>query len=175
MACEPFMFGDHPVIICGSRRTMGQKCDYCGHWSRSLCDHPVRRGGKRTSCDRKLCPAHRRTVGHNAVTHEDVDLCPAHATLYELNGFKFLLGAVDLDPARKPVVDSPAEGPTESGQHYHVSNGEGWLSKKGTNGRRAWIADRSKAEVFFGGLTLDVSLRTHRLQAFPAGEEMELF
>lgn len=65
--------GGVSAIVCsrGSRRS--KPCAHCGSTSYLLCDFPVLRAGRRTTCDAPLC--HRCTTRHAG----DVDLCRPHA------------------------------------------------------------------------------------------------
>ena len=166
---EKIPFEGGTVFICSGRRRSRSRCQYCSADSIALCDHPVIRKGKQVTCDRKLCARHRKKIGG------DVDLCPAHAMQYELNGNRLAIGDVALDPNREPSAEEkPVRLPTDPREMYQVfKRGQGWLSQKGTNGSRSWIADRSKAQVFNGGAVLDATLRAHKLEAFTA--EVSLF
>ncbi len=157
---EKIPFAGGVMIVCGGRRTA--KCDYCTRPHEALCDHPVIRRGKAHTCDRKLCVDHRKAVDKN------VDLCPAHATQYELNGNRFALGDVALDP-KEPAAETPVADPTDPRFFYQVFKpGAGWLSERGSNGKRAWIHERPKAQAFAGGAILDATLKTYKLKAYAA-------
>lgn len=63
--------GGTSAMICGGRG-LGkppQRCEYCTRGMVALCDEPI--GGGRT-CDRRMCAAHRSSVGRNR------DRCPDH-------------------------------------------------------------------------------------------------
>ena len=160
MACEKIPFEGGFAIICGGRRSR-VFCKFCGGSGQFLCDAPVIRQGRQQTCDIKLCAHHRKNVAPG------VDLCPAHGRQYELNGNQFTIGDVALDPKKEPAEEKPAALPTDSNAVYQVFKpGSGWLSQRDARGSRSWVADRSKAQSFPGGTTLDVTLRAHRLQAF---------
>jgi hypothetical protein len=160
LACEKLKTEVGVLIICGQRRSR-KTCGYCRTRAEFACDHPVIRRGKNTDCNRPLCKSHARPIADN------VHLCPPHATLYELNGNRLTM-EVDVDPLREPARETPrVKLPTIPGKMYHVwKPNEGWLSAKGTNGKRAWIMDRSKAQEFPGGTNLDVTARTYRLEVY---------
>lgn len=58
------------AIVCG--RGQKQRCQDCGALSDVLCDFPVTRNGKETTCDRKCCRRHCVSVG------KDRDYCLPH-------------------------------------------------------------------------------------------------
>lgn len=77
------------AIVC----TRGQRiprCHYCNDPGSFLCDHPVIRKGKRTTCDTRMCADCRNNVG------PETDLCRPHFNLYRNNGNKFKLGDVEI-------------------------------------------------------------------------------
>src|SRR5256885_1493542 len=78
---EKIPFADGTMIICGGRRSRA-RCKYCSNWSQFECDHPVLRKGQKTTCDTHMCARHRKNIAPN------VDLCPEHATEYELKDRK---------------------------------------------------------------------------------------
>ena len=68
MACHHVKIGDSVGIICtGRRRT--KLCRWCGNRSSLLCDFPVERNGRKTTCDASMCGV---SVG------EELDYCPPH-------------------------------------------------------------------------------------------------
>lgn len=87
MHCEPIKLpGGGTGIICG-RGSRRKPCHYCAKHGGFLCDHPVIRNGKRTTCDTQMCEQCRNNVA-------GADLCRPHFTLYTNNGNKFKLGDV---------------------------------------------------------------------------------
>ncbi len=73
MACHRFSApsGDIAAIVC--TRGRGRRCAYCGGPASQLCDFPVIRGGRETTCDRALCRhCATRLPG-------DRDLCKEHS------------------------------------------------------------------------------------------------
>lgn len=76
MACRTFGLADNSVAIICSRGRRRQKCsvELCGKDSVALCDYPVERNGKKTTCDSPMCAMHRHTVG----TVLDIDWCENH-------------------------------------------------------------------------------------------------
>lgn len=55
-------------------------CVTCGKPAPVLCDYPVKRAGKETTCDRACCRAHCVSIG------PDRDYCLAHAEGSGING-----------------------------------------------------------------------------------------
>jgi len=73
--CEVRKDGERTVIICTRYRAKPpSRCRYCGRPCTKLCDFPVERNGKVTTCDAKMCGWCATHVGH------EKDLCRAHAT-----------------------------------------------------------------------------------------------
>jgi hypothetical protein len=62
------------VIVCG-RGNRIKHCVVCGRAAFLLCDYPVIRDGKETTCDRPCCRRHAEKLG------PDKDYCRAHAAL----------------------------------------------------------------------------------------------
>lgn len=73
MPCNIRNLGGRGVAIYCSRGGRTKPCVTCGKPSTLLCDYPVTRDGKPGTCDRAMCPAHRKRVG------PDTDYCLAHA------------------------------------------------------------------------------------------------
>lgn len=71
MPCEVKKHGETVLVVC-SRRTGVGHCR-CGRACTKLCDFPVERAGKVTTCDAKLCSRCATHVGH------EKDLCPPHS------------------------------------------------------------------------------------------------
>ncbi len=63
------------AIVC-SRGQRRQQCSvgFCGKDSVALCDYPVVRNGKSTTCDSPMCERHRHPVAGEA----DKDWCEGH-------------------------------------------------------------------------------------------------
>ncbi len=74
MACRHFKIGNSTGIICGPKPRV-RKCHKCHKDSVVLCDYPVVRNGRQTSCDAPCCRAHAKVVG------PDLDYCVAHALM----------------------------------------------------------------------------------------------
>lgn len=81
MGCEHVKIGNTEAIIC-SRGRRRQVCSVglCGRPSVALCDYPVERSGKATTCDSPMCERHRHTVAHTIIAGkpEPVDYCEGH-------------------------------------------------------------------------------------------------
>jgi hypothetical protein len=60
------------VIACRIGRRPRATCDFCTRSSVALCDHTV---SATKTCDKRICPQHRRRVGVN------VDRCPLHVSV----------------------------------------------------------------------------------------------
>lgn len=75
MGCQHVNIGGANVIIC-SRGRRRQKCSVglCGKDSVALCDYPVERKGKKTTCDSPMCAVHR----HPVPGQTDTDWCEGH-------------------------------------------------------------------------------------------------
>jgi hypothetical protein len=65
--------GGH-AIVC-TRGGRQKSCVTCGKPASILCDYPVTRDGKDTTCDRPCCRQHAESVG------SDKDYCLAHAQM----------------------------------------------------------------------------------------------
>lgn len=66
--------GGVTAIFCGGRKPkLPAICLFCPRESVKLCDFPVRRHGRRATCDVPLCDVHATNFGNT-------DLCPSHAT-----------------------------------------------------------------------------------------------
>lgn len=77
MPCYPVKMPNDTVgIVCTRGRTR-KRCAYCGSASDRLCDFPVLRDGKRTTCDAALCSRCTTRIAG------DGDLCRAHAPLWD--------------------------------------------------------------------------------------------
>jgi hypothetical protein len=71
MPCHPFKHGEVTGFICSRVKTV--RCVSCGRPSKILCDYPVKRDGKETTCSRACCLSCSEHVGENK------DYCLAHA------------------------------------------------------------------------------------------------
>ena len=65
------------AIVC-SRGRARKRCVHCGGPGSQLCDFPVLRDGRKTTCDAALC-RHCSTKPHAG----DVDLCRPHAAQWD--------------------------------------------------------------------------------------------
>jgi hypothetical protein len=74
VTCRSVPVAGGVAIVCG-RDQPAPPCAIpgCGRPHTRLCDHPVTRGGKVTTCDVKICDGHATSVG------PERDYCPAHA------------------------------------------------------------------------------------------------
>jgi hypothetical protein len=72
MPCHRTPYG----FACTHGRTT-KRCAYCGRPSDRLCDFPVLRDGKRTTCDAALCSRCTTRIAG------DGDLCRSHAPLWD--------------------------------------------------------------------------------------------
>lgn len=82
MTCRSIDLGNGVVgIVCGRREGPPKPCIVpgCGKPHARLCDWPVLRRGKPTTCDLKLCEGHATKVG-------ELDYCPAHARAHAGRG-----------------------------------------------------------------------------------------
>jgi hypothetical protein len=76
MPCHPVKLFDGSTAIVCSRGSTRKRCAYCGRASDRLCDFPVLRDGKRTTCDAALCSrCTTRITG-------DRDLCRSHVACW---------------------------------------------------------------------------------------------
>ena len=74
MGCEPVKLpGGGVAIACGRGRGSKRPCRWCDRQAPYLCDFPVRRAGKATTCDAPICDTHRSPKG------PETDHCPDHA------------------------------------------------------------------------------------------------
>jgi hypothetical protein len=72
MGCNTIrMPGGGTGIIC-TGRTRAKPCQWCGSRSSLLCDFPVVRNGKASTCNAPMCGSCGRPVGEN------LDYCPPH-------------------------------------------------------------------------------------------------
>lgn len=76
MPCIPFKT-EHGWGIACTRGKRPMPCVHCGRSGGLLCDFPVRRAGKETTCDASLC------VRCTSRPSADMDLCRAHAPLWK--------------------------------------------------------------------------------------------
>ncbi len=76
MGCEPIENG----FVCSRGGGSRKKCVTCGRTADRLCDWPVRRDGKMTTCDRASCRQHSTNVSPK------VDYCLVHKNLMERDG-----------------------------------------------------------------------------------------
>ena len=74
MECKTVQFDGGSAIVCSRGRR--QKCSVglCGKDSVALCDYPVERNGKKTTCDSPMCQMHRHPVPGEV----DKDWCEGH-------------------------------------------------------------------------------------------------
>jgi hypothetical protein len=59
-------------IACSRERRRACSVPGCGRTAPYLCDYPVKRKGKDTTCNRAMCEAHRKNMS------PEVDYCPGH-------------------------------------------------------------------------------------------------
>lgn len=77
MTCEFIEHSSGARMIVCSRTSGKEKCKWCGKPTEKLCDFPVTRDGKKTTCDAKMCSGCTKKVGKN------IDYCPPHARYHE--------------------------------------------------------------------------------------------
>lgn len=75
MGCKTVHFDGGSAIVC-SRGQRPKPCTvvFCGRPSVALCDYPVERNGKKTTCDSPMCATHR----HPVPDQTDTDWCDGH-------------------------------------------------------------------------------------------------
>lgn len=78
--------GGGMAIICTRGQSRKLRCSSCSGVGNWLCDFPIERAGKATTCDRPIC--HRCTTRISG----DRDLCRAHAPLWDNVADKPLVG-----------------------------------------------------------------------------------
>ena len=62
MGCKTVHFDGGSAMVCSRGRRTVCATPMCGRASLSLCDYPVERNGKKTTCDRHMCAIHRHPV-----------------------------------------------------------------------------------------------------------------
>ncbi len=77
MPCTPVKLPDGGFAILCSRGQTRKRCNYCDGIADRLCDYPVLRNGKRSTCDAPLCSRCTTRIAG------DGDLCRAHAPLWD--------------------------------------------------------------------------------------------
>lgn len=91
------------AIVCTrGGRNSGGPCSGCKRWANALllCDFPVLRGDRETTCDRRICRSCARAIGPNR------DLCPSHAPYWDAEKRVFTVGP-QAAPPLKPFVEPP--------------------------------------------------------------------
>ncbi len=80
MPCDPVKLpGGTSAIVC-SRGRRPIRCVTCGQPGNLLCDYPVTRDGRSTTCDRPCCKQHAVQVG------KGLHHCMAHANFNKQSG-----------------------------------------------------------------------------------------
>lgn len=85
MGCESVRLPDGTgAIVCGRTQRRRARCEWCAREHTRLCDWPTSRGGRVTTCDRRLCNFCCYTVPPPAgvVGADSLDYCPTHRMLY---------------------------------------------------------------------------------------------
>ncbi len=70
------------AIVCSRGRRQRCSVPLCGRDSVALCDYPVERKGKKTTCDSPMCQRHR----HPVPGQTDTDWCETHFHLHKEAG-----------------------------------------------------------------------------------------
>jgi len=77
MACERIDADGGVFAIACTRGARRRRCKFCSRWGVKLCDYPVRRNGRQTTCDAACCAEHAFSRGEN------LDYCLQHHNLVE--------------------------------------------------------------------------------------------
>lgn len=94
MPCDPVKLpGGGTALVC-SRARRPKPCAYCQSASGRLCDFPVLRNSRRTTCDEPLCPRCTTRIAG------DGDLCRAHAAVWDFVLSKPKVGPGAEEPQR---------------------------------------------------------------------------
>jgi hypothetical protein len=81
VTCRVIDLGNgHAAIACSRGHRKRCATPGCTGYVAKLCDYPVTRGGKQTTCDRGMCP----TCAHNV--GPDRDFCGPHRALLAVEG-----------------------------------------------------------------------------------------
>jgi hypothetical protein len=112
MACKVINLGGSMAVTCGRGRRHICASPLCGRSAVALCDYPVTRKGKATTCSAGMCGAHRQIVNENR------DHCPAHAKLHlssEPAGATTATGNAGLQGTSPAASPTPSAGTDPTG------------------------------------------------------------
>lgn len=74
MGCKTVHTEHGSMIVCSRGRRQICSVTFCGKDSVALCDYPVERKGKKTTCDSPMCAMHR----HPVPGQDNTDWCEGH-------------------------------------------------------------------------------------------------